>query len=63
MSQTKLTYPKEKKIPKGGGEYHYADSGTEHQITPCNQSAVHREIKTGTSVKTPGKKGGGMLQS
>ena len=52
-----LSIPEEKNTSKGGGKYHYTDSGTEHQITPCNQNALYRAIKPGTSAKTPGQRG------
>ena len=31
---TKLAYPKKKNSSKGGGEYHNAESGTEHKPVP-----------------------------
>ena len=45
-----LSLPEEKNTTKVGGEYHYTDSVTEHQISPCNQSAFYRAIKPGFST-------------
>ena len=50
-----LAHPKKKNISKGGGENHYAESGTEHKPTPCKQAK--------NLYEDPGPKGGGMLQA
>ena len=38
MDESIQACPKKKNTSKGGVEYHYVDSGTEHQPTPCKRS-------------------------